>query len=124
MIKHKCIACIKENPLYGEIFAKDFATKLVHVYKAYKYSLVNDISTNLLIYNYFYGMFPELEVVFWNADSVEDIGILDDNIVKEVCNEIFEQHGESFIQDYLGGGEFPFIKVWKVGKQHCYNITR
>lgn len=105
---------------YERVFSVDFAKKLLFISQTYSPELISG-QYNLHIYTYFQSIFESVRV---NENDLEKVGIISPDYVKSICDEVFSKRNEYFSTSKFGGGEFPFIIVYKDSDNYYYNITR
>lgn len=120
----ECVSILNSKENLDEcqtFFILDFAEKLLQVYKHNKFVLKN---VEGLIYHYFYREFPLMKVSVYSDKKIKKIKTVHSKLVKLICSQIFNEAGETFNQDLLGGGEFPFIVIYKINDYYFYKIEQ
>lgn len=106
---------------YKSIFSVDFAKKLLFLGKTYSPELISG-QYDLRIYSYFNAIFGYIDI---DTKNLESLGIIDPDYVKEICDNVFNADNDFFRTSRFGGGEFPFIAVYRDGSgTFYYGITR
>ena len=123
----KCIGYVSKSKInendVENIYAEDFANKLLIVYKNNK-NIFLASPPDVLIYEYFMRSFPYIKIEEYSNSNIHRYSTLDNNFVKQVCKLIFKESNEDFNVKFLGGGEFPLVIINESKYGYFYNITR